>query len=151
MDEKERERIINRSPLKANYDQTLNRESAYEMVINREEELAKRRQLLAEEESREKEESKKTAAAAAASGRVSWRPSPNPLPGRRFQAGPTDHPRHPWQHHRQALEIPVWIKSLIVISTARLNGCRRPEPRERSHATEHCITRFLPLAGITEW
>ncbi|RDH87549.1 MAG: ATP-binding protein [endosymbiont of Escarpia spicata] len=54
VDESDRERIISRSPLKSNYDKILDRESAYEMLIKREEELAKQREQQTLEESEEK-------------------------------------------------------------------------------------------------
>lgn len=54
VDESDRKRIINRSPLKSSYEESLDRESAYEMLIKREEELAKQREQQAQEESEEK-------------------------------------------------------------------------------------------------
>ncbi len=54
VDESDRERIISRSPLKSSYDKPLDRESAYEMLIKREEELAKQREQQTQEESEEK-------------------------------------------------------------------------------------------------
>ncbi|MCU7811328.1 MAG: DUF853 domain-containing protein, partial [Candidatus Thiodiazotropha sp. (ex Notomyrtea botanica)] len=44
VDEKERKRIIERSPLRSTYDQEVDRESAYELLKKREEELIKRRE-----------------------------------------------------------------------------------------------------------
>ncbi|MBL3599789.1 MAG: DUF853 family protein [gamma proteobacterium endosymbiont of Lamellibrachia anaximandri] len=54
VDTKERDRIISRSPLKSSYEKPLDRESAYEMLIKREEELAKQREQQTQEESEEK-------------------------------------------------------------------------------------------------
>ncbi len=54
VDESDRERITSRSPLKSSYDKPLDRESAYEMLIKREEELAKQREQQTQEESKEK-------------------------------------------------------------------------------------------------
>ncbi len=59
VDEKRRAELISRSPLKSAYEQTIDRESAYEMLQKREEELARQRQLAAEEEARIKEEQKR--------------------------------------------------------------------------------------------
>ncbi|MGD9164714.1 MAG: DUF853 family protein [Chromatiales bacterium] len=54
----ERNRIISRSPLKATYDQAVDRESAYELLKKREEELIKRHEAKARKEAAEKEERK---------------------------------------------------------------------------------------------
>ena len=54
VDEKERERIIDRSPLRTAYDQEVDRESAYELLKEREEELIKRREAQAKAEAAEK-------------------------------------------------------------------------------------------------
>jgi uncharacterized protein len=54
----ERERIIQRSPIKSTYEQTIDRESAYELLKKREEEMLKRREALAKQEAAEKEEKK---------------------------------------------------------------------------------------------
>ena len=59
VDEKRRAELISRSPLKSAYEQTIDRESAYEMLQKREEELARKRQLAAEEEARIQEEQKR--------------------------------------------------------------------------------------------
>ena len=59
VDEKRRAELISRSPLKSAYEQTIDRESAYEMLQKREEELARQRQLAAEEEARIQEEQKR--------------------------------------------------------------------------------------------
>jgi DNA helicase HerA-like ATPase len=59
VDEKWRAELISRSPLKSAYEQTIDRESAYEMLQKREEELARQRQLAAEEEARIQEEQKR--------------------------------------------------------------------------------------------
>ncbi|MCU7852851.1 MAG: DUF853 domain-containing protein [Candidatus Thiodiazotropha sp. (ex Monitilora ramsayi)] len=55
VDEKERKRIIERSPLRSTYDQEIDRESAYELLKKREEELIKRREAQAKKEAAEKE------------------------------------------------------------------------------------------------
>ncbi|MCU7795629.1 MAG: DUF853 domain-containing protein [Candidatus Thiodiazotropha sp. (ex Myrtea spinifera)] len=55
VDEKERKRIIKRSPLRSTYDQEVDRESAYELLKKREEELIKRREAQAKKEAAEKE------------------------------------------------------------------------------------------------
>jgi len=59
VDAKKRAQLIARSPLKSTYEQTIDRESAYEMLQKREAELAEQRQLAAEEEARLKEELKR--------------------------------------------------------------------------------------------
>ena len=59
IDEKKRAELISRSPLKSAYEQTVDRESAYEMLQKREEEMARQRQLAAEEEARIQEEQKR--------------------------------------------------------------------------------------------
>lgn len=51
----ERTEIYNRSPLKGRYDNQVDRESAYEMLIKREQEMQKQRELAAEEEALRKE------------------------------------------------------------------------------------------------
>ncbi|MCU7828245.1 MAG: DUF853 domain-containing protein [Candidatus Thiodiazotropha sp. (ex Myrtea sp. 'scaly one' KF741663)] len=56
VDEKERKRIIERSPLRSTYEQEVDRESAYELLKKREEELIKRREAQAKKEAAEKEE-----------------------------------------------------------------------------------------------
>jgi uncharacterized protein len=53
VDEKERKRIIERSPLRATYDQEVDRESAYELLTKREEALIKRREAQAKAEATE--------------------------------------------------------------------------------------------------
>jgi uncharacterized protein len=55
---KERNRLIDRSPVKAAYHQTIDRESAYELLQKREAELIKRREELAKQEAAEKVEKK---------------------------------------------------------------------------------------------
>ena len=62
MTEAERSEIINRSPYRGRYDQTLDRESAYEMLVKRAENQA------AQEEAIEKEEAAREAAEAKTSG-----------------------------------------------------------------------------------
>ena len=59
VDAKRRAELISRSPLNSAYEQTIGRESAYEMLQKREEELARQRQLAAEEEARIQEEQKR--------------------------------------------------------------------------------------------
>jgi DNA helicase HerA-like ATPase len=59
IDEKRRAELISRSPLKSAYGQKVDRESAYEMLQKREEEMARQRQLAAEEEARIQEEQKR--------------------------------------------------------------------------------------------
>ncbi|MEJ2693861.1 MAG: DUF853 family protein [Candidatus Thiodiazotropha sp.] len=54
----ERNRLIDRSPVKAAYHQTIDRESAYELLQKREAELIKRREELAKQEAAEKAEKK---------------------------------------------------------------------------------------------
>ncbi len=56
--EEERGRIVNRSPVKAAYDQTIDRESAYELLKKREQELIQRREERARQEAAEKAEQK---------------------------------------------------------------------------------------------
>ena len=56
VDAKKRAQLINRSPLKSAYEQTIDRESAYEMLQKREAELAEQRHIAAAEEVRIKEE-----------------------------------------------------------------------------------------------
>ena len=51
----EREEIFSRSPLKGRYDNQVDRESAYELLTRREQEMQKQRQLAAEEEALRKE------------------------------------------------------------------------------------------------
>jgi len=53
--ESERAEIYNRSPLKGRYDNQVDRESAYELLTNREQEMQKQRELAAEEEALRKE------------------------------------------------------------------------------------------------
>ncbi|MDJ0806912.1 MAG: DUF853 family protein [Gammaproteobacteria bacterium] len=59
VDESERAKLIDRSPLKGTYEQSMDRESAYEMLAKREEELLRQReaQALQEEETKEKRRS----------------------------------------------------------------------------------------------
>jgi DNA helicase HerA-like ATPase len=59
IDQNERSRIISRSPVKAAYEQTMDRESAYEVLTQREEELIKRREEMARQEAAAKEAAKK--------------------------------------------------------------------------------------------
>jgi len=59
VDAKKRAQLINRSPLKSAYEQTIDRESAYEMLQKREAELAEQRHIAAAEEARIKEELKR--------------------------------------------------------------------------------------------
>jgi len=59
VDAKKRAQLISRSPLRSTYEQTIDRESAYEMLQKREAELAEQRELAAEEEARLKEELKR--------------------------------------------------------------------------------------------
>ena len=59
VDAKRRAELISRSPLNSAYEQTIDRESAYEMLQKREGELARQRQLAAEEEARIQEEQKR--------------------------------------------------------------------------------------------
>ncbi|MEJ2460879.1 MAG: DUF853 family protein [Candidatus Thiodiazotropha sp.] len=56
--EEERTRIVSRSPVKAAYDQTIDRESAYELLKKREQELIERREEQARQEAAEKAEQK---------------------------------------------------------------------------------------------
>lgn len=56
VDAKERATIIGRSPLKGNYEQAVDRESAYELLKKREEDLIKRREQQEQEVAEEKEE-----------------------------------------------------------------------------------------------
>ncbi len=58
--EEERSRIIGRSPIKATYDQTVDRESAYELLKKREAEVIKRREEEARQDAAGKEERKKS-------------------------------------------------------------------------------------------
>ena len=55
LDEKTRKRIISKSPLKATYEQEVDRESAYELLLKREEEIIKKREELAEQQSKQKQ------------------------------------------------------------------------------------------------
>ena len=59
IDQQERGRIISRSPVKSAYEQTLDRESAYEVLKQREEALIKRREELARQEAAAEEAAKK--------------------------------------------------------------------------------------------
>jgi DNA helicase HerA-like ATPase len=59
IDAKRRSELVGRSPLKGAYEQTIDRESAYEMLQKREAELAEKRELAAEEEARIKAEQKR--------------------------------------------------------------------------------------------
>ena len=68
VDAKRRTELIGRSPLKGAYDQTVDRESAYEMLQKREAELAEKRELAAEEEARIKAEQKRRQQEAKAKG-----------------------------------------------------------------------------------
>jgi DNA helicase HerA-like ATPase len=63
IDAKRRTELIRRSPLKSAYEQSIDRESAYELLQKREEELARQRQIAAEEEARIKAEEKRRKAA----------------------------------------------------------------------------------------
>jgi DNA helicase HerA-like ATPase len=54
-----RDELVGRSPLKGAYEQTIDRESAYEMLQKREAELAEKRELAAEEEARIQAEQKR--------------------------------------------------------------------------------------------
>ena len=54
-----RDELVGRSPLKGTYEQTIDRESAYEMLQKREAELAEKRELAAEEEARIQAEQKR--------------------------------------------------------------------------------------------
>jgi DNA helicase HerA-like ATPase len=54
VDEKERKRIIEKSPLRSTYDQEVDRESAYELLKKREQELIKRREAQAKEQAAKK-------------------------------------------------------------------------------------------------
>jgi len=63
IDDDKREQLISRSPLRSTYEQTIDRESAYEMLQQREEELARQRQVAAEEEARIKAEAQRRKAA----------------------------------------------------------------------------------------
>jgi uncharacterized protein len=56
--QEERERIISRSPIKATYDQTVDRESAYELLNKRQTEIMKRSEEQARQEAAEKAEKK---------------------------------------------------------------------------------------------
>jgi DNA helicase HerA-like ATPase len=58
IDEQERSRLISRSPVKAAYDQRVDRESAYELLKKREEELIKRREAQALREAAAQEAAK---------------------------------------------------------------------------------------------
>ena len=60
LDEDKRKRIISKSPLKATYEKTLDRESAYELLKKREEETIRRREEIAAKEAKSKAESKKS-------------------------------------------------------------------------------------------
>ena len=53
--ESERAEIFNRSPLKGRYDNPVDRESAYELLTKREQEMQQQRELAAEEEALRKE------------------------------------------------------------------------------------------------
>jgi len=68
--EEERTRLIARSPVKTAYEQTIDRESAYELLNKRQEELLKRREEQARQEAAEKEE-RKTSRASGGSRRES--------------------------------------------------------------------------------
>ncbi|MEL0583758.1 MAG: helicase HerA-like domain-containing protein [Candidatus Thiodiazotropha sp. (ex. Lucinoma kazani)] len=56
VDQKEREKIIKRSPFNTTYQAEIDRESAYELLKKREEELIKRREQQAQKEAAEKEQ-----------------------------------------------------------------------------------------------
>ena len=56
VDDNKRTELIARSPLKGTYEQAVDRESAYEMLQQREEELTRQRKIAAEEEARIREE-----------------------------------------------------------------------------------------------
>ncbi|MCU7804035.1 MAG: DUF853 domain-containing protein, partial [Candidatus Thiodiazotropha sp. (ex Lucinoma borealis)] len=58
VDQKEREKIIKRSPFNTTYQAEIDRESAYELLKKREEELIKRREQQAQKEAAEKEQNR---------------------------------------------------------------------------------------------
>ncbi len=68
LSEEERTRLIGRSPIKAAYDQSVDRESAYELLKQREEELIKRREEQARQEAAQKEAEKAEKEASRSSG-----------------------------------------------------------------------------------
>ena len=109
----QRAELISRSPLKSTYDQTIDRESAYEMLQKREAELAEQRQREAEEarrikakRNRRKQEEKDQRAS---------QPRPQQRQGvgetlakvdrphHRLVPGPSDHSRDPGFDHRPTL------------------------------------------------
>lgn len=55
LDVQKRNRIISKSPLKAAYEQTVDRESAYELLLKREEEILKKREELAQQQGGEQQ------------------------------------------------------------------------------------------------
>ena len=68
LDEKERAEIRNRSPLKGTYEETVDRESAYELLKKRREEIEKQRQAEKQAEAERKRREKEEKAAARKSG-----------------------------------------------------------------------------------
>ncbi len=68
LDEKERAEIRNRSPLKGTYEETVDRESAYELLKKRREEIEKQRQAAEQAEAERKRREKEEKAAARKSG-----------------------------------------------------------------------------------
>lgn len=56
--EDERKKIVDRSPVKSRYGELIDRESAYELLKKREQELIKRREQQAKKEAAEKQESR---------------------------------------------------------------------------------------------
>ena len=68
LDEKERAEIRNRSPLKGTYEETVDRESAYELLKKRREEIEKQRQAEEQAEAERKRREKEEKAAARKSG-----------------------------------------------------------------------------------
>ncbi|NNJ93030.1 MAG: DUF853 family protein [Gammaproteobacteria bacterium] len=59
LDEKTRKRMISKSPLKATYEQELDRESAYEVLLKREEEILEKREEQAQQQSKQKQSKQK--------------------------------------------------------------------------------------------
>ena len=68
LDEKERTEIRDRSPLKGTYEETVDRESAYELLKKRREEIEKQRQAAEQAEAERKRREKEEKAAARKSG-----------------------------------------------------------------------------------
>jgi len=71
IDQAKRSELLGRSPLKGTYDEALDRESAYELLAKREQELEEKRkaELQAEEERKRREKEEKAAAKRSGSGR----------------------------------------------------------------------------------